>query len=362
MKLISFFLGLLIAPFCVAGESSASDRVTHVAILGGSRGDGKTEGFVNQNVLSRLLLQIQESHPKAVFFTGDLVLGLEAENKLEPFKSNQGSYRVEGPQLDNHGNLWKEDRFFYDSNSYRSQLDTFTTIINKTLGKNIPFYPVLGYFDSLGPDAAPIFREHFHLKNQVRPDISELAYTVVIDNALFVLICTHYYDLQTNTIISHDMNGELLQWLNGTLNKARAHYDFVFVVGNEPAFSTTAADGKVTGLDAFSLNRDVFWKILVDNGVLAYFCSGESLYDRTNRSGVWQIITGGAGAPLHKRLYDRAFYHYLQLYIPKSKEQNPRVFVYDINENLSDAFDLSSKHYPIYQLRISRSEPGLSLF
>ncbi len=43
----------------------------------------------------------------------------------------------------------------------------------------------------------------------------------------------------------------------------------------------------------------MFWKLLVDYNVPAYFCGHEHLYSRQSVDGVFQIITGSAGAPVY---------------------------------------------------------------
>ena len=73
--------------------------------------------------------------------------------------------------------------------------------------------------------------------------------------------------------------------------------------------------GKPAGLDKYPEARDAFWETLQKNNVTAYICSHQHLYNSSKHGGVWQIISGGAGAPLKKN-YDDAFYHYLLMKIP----------------------------------------------
>jgi hypothetical protein len=216
---------------------------------------------------------------------------------------------------------------------------------------------VLGYYESVGEDSASLVKRQFNVRSQASPAASSLAYSVGIANAFFIIFSTTRYNPVDGGVIQHDLNPDLLEWIEGTLKDNRQKYDYFFAVSYEPAFSTTSVEGLYQGLDVYQSSRDKLWSILVENGVSAYFSTSEHLYDRTNRTGIWQIISGGAGSSLHKREFDRAFYHFLLLSIPHKKGMLPRVQVYDSQGSLNDAFDLVPRQYPLYQLRISTLFP-----
>ncbi|MGZ3633615.1 MAG: hypothetical protein ACXU9U_01460 [Parachlamydiaceae bacterium] len=125
---------------------------------------------------------------------------------------------------------------------------------------------------------------------------------------------------------------------------------FSLIQKQSPSAGVTA---NFQGLDVHSSQRDLFWRILMKHKVTAYFCAQEHLYDRTNRQGVWQIISGGAGAPLYKWDFDKAFYHYVRLILPHQNQLLPKIQVFDIQGNFIDEIELAPSHYPVYQLRIS---------
>ncbi|MEO1171275.1 MAG: hypothetical protein AAFX94_04375, partial [Myxococcota bacterium] len=104
-----------------------------------------------------------------------------------------------------------------------------------------------------------------------------------------------------------------LDWLDADLARARAGgARHLFVFTHEPAFPNGGHvqdamwyRGKV--LEVLE-RRDAFIKILMKHGVLALFSGDEHNYSRTRidqdvspgyAGRLWQIITGGAGAPYY---------------------------------------------------------------
>lgn len=334
---------LFLAASFVCSSVCADEFFTKVAILGSSDSDDENSQGIHKDVLTRLFLLIKEKKASAVFFMGDMTLGGVSAEKGEEIPD----------VIDTYGVNWAESGYVYDSKAYQQQLDAFMGIVKQTLGTEIPIYPVLGFHESLGRDSAALVKRQFNARNQTDPASSALAYSVGIGNSFFVVFSTSQYDPVRETVLQHDLNHSLLSWIDKTLKDNRNKYDYFFAISYEPAYSTTAAEGKFQGLDANPDSRDALWRIFTANGVMAYFSTSEHLYDRTNRGGTWQLISGGAGAPLHKRQFDKAFYHFILLSIPNKKGKLPRIKVYDAQGSLEDAFDLVPRQYPVYQLRIS---------
>lgn len=337
-----FFSFRAFIPFLLHAESK-------VAILGESYTPENEKYGINVDVLERLFRLIKNNNPKAVIFTGNMTLGLKKDTSSLPYDPLKPY--LDGSELQD----WPAPGYKYDSRYFQEELSEFLALKNKTLGNSIPFYPIIGEHEAFGPDAVERVLTTFQLKsleNQAPRDSSALAYTFSIDNTLFILFSTAFYSEVLKTTVSHQLPKGLLDWMEGVFNKEKGRYDFIFVVGNEPAYSTTGTSGHFDGLDLHGDSRDRFWRLLVNNGVTAYFCAKEHLYDRTNRYGIRQIISGGAGAPYYKRQFDKAFYHYLILKLAP-KGQFPKVQVFDSQGVLVDEFELSSSQFPVYQLRIS---------
>lgn len=328
-----------------AGLLVAKDEV-RVAILGESFSEEHNGSGTNQEVLERLFSVIKTKSPDAVIYTGNMILGLERDEKVQ----SQELSSLKSGELAN--NTWPREGFKYTTQNFIKQVENFLAIKRRSLGTDIPFYPLVARHEAFGPDAVDVIMKNFTIKVNSSFSESPLTYSFAIENALFIVFSVAKYDV-VNKKVEEKLSKNLLKWIDLTLQRERSRYDYAFVVGNLPAFSTTASKGESFGLDSNTSDRDFFWEILKRNRVTAYFCSFEHLYDRTNRNGIWQIISGGGGAPYYKKEFEKAFYHFLLLSIPENTNLRPKVQVFDSQGNALDVFELSPHQYPIYQLRIS---------
>ncbi len=332
----------LAAAGCVKDARAANPAgATTVAVLGDSRTDGcvghtqssdcrrQDDGF-NQPVLSSLLHLLAVKNPAAVFFTGDLTLGLEKEE--EDGKIDPGAHPATGG--------WARN-FEYHAGTFQRMLAAFKTTVKQQIGK-IPFHPVVGNHDTAGPDAVALFRRAFSLQHPPGGyrEPAHLAYTIQVGGAAFVVLATDYYQSCAErgvatpacNVQEHIISQPQISWLDGQLAKHVGQR--LFVLGHEPAFS---AGGSKSGLDNNQGARDVFWAILKRRGVTAYLCSHQHELEISQHDGVWQIISGGAGAPLdggkkggsgapaaectggvalQPGFAERSFFHYILLNIP----------------------------------------------
>lgn len=319
---------------------------TKIAILGNSKVKISPVGF-NRRVLNQLLYLIKIENPQAVFFTGNLVYGLKPEED-----SSQNVIQLQKTR-NIFGRLVSSVRGTYDSTLFKQQLTTFTDLIKSTLG-DIPFYPLPGEHESLGPDAQELFRKQFNIANNTPAGGPPFAYTVAIDKVNFTLLGTDYFDSKLNKPVEKAFSETTLPWLENLLAGSAKKYNYNIVLGNDPAYSTESVFGYPQGIDQNLKSARQFWKALSKNHVLAYICSNEVLYDRRFDKGVWQIISGGAGAlASYSSAVETTFFHYLLLYFPK--EGNGKVFVevYDANGKLRDRFALSQQAPIIHDFRIS---------
>lgn len=293
------------------------NETLHIGIFGESRGDEDTGEAFNQVVVSHLFQILKKKGVQAVFATGDLVTGSTA-NK---------------PQ---------------DKWILQEQLKDFVQLYQSILGQT-PLFPTMGSFELAASEDSKIFREAFKLNTKESFGRGAFAYTVSIGKAFFAVIPTDQYDtLRKTTSIA--FNPKMLDWLDKELKKAAHDHAFLFVVGHEPAYVTS-----VTFQNREETQNDEFWRVLVDNNVLAYFSSRERLFDRSNRRGVWQIISGGGGAPLKEGSKDKSFFHCLLLNIPSEANKVPLIEVYNEQGELYDEFELAPNKSVLYQFRISRN-------
>ena len=93
------------------------------------------------------------------------------------------------------------------------------------------------------------------------------------------------------------MGDALYSWLVDDLNATDKRHIFVF--GHEPAYPQPDADnGRLRhlgdSLDGHPANRDRFWNLLKDKGVVAYMCGHTHGYSAVAIDGVWQLDVGHA--------------------------------------------------------------------
>lgn len=324
---------------------------TKVAILGQSSSEFSDTGF-NPDVLATLFQLIKAQNPKAVFFTGDLVYNLTSQSNAE--SSENGQLVDIPPEKNIFGNIVERDTGVYSGQAFKNALERFLVILKENLGTEIPFYPLIGTQESLGADAVEIFRKQFGLNDATVLDSGQLVYTVPIGNALFVVISTDFY--ANGEPVESSLSQSAWEWLENSVKTEGEKYPFLFVIGSDPAYSTTAPFGIYNGLDKNKEDRDRFWSLLMEHQVLAYFSGKEVLYDRSHRFGVWQVISGGAGTPHdYTSLEDDTFYHYLLLTIPSKQTQDPKVDIFDNKGEKKDEFTLSRKPPLLFEFRISKS-------
>jgi hypothetical protein len=262
---------------------SLSAQSFKVVVLGDSRSDGEqgTDG-INKEILSKLFSMIKPYNPDAVFFTGDLTLGLEKEDEDD---EDSSGVKNTVKEEDIYGNHWTKSGFLYNSAAFIRQLNTFSDIIEKNLG-TIPFYPLVGNHEAVGPDAISIFKNHFSVKNTAPIDSMHLAYTVEINNALFVLLAMDYYSRKDTALVEHKLLDQQVKWLDSTLVDKSRNFKYKFVLGHEPAYSVRGIKhNKPVGLDKYPEARDQFWSILKNNGVNGYFA-----HTNIYMTGLWLTV------------------------------------------------------------------------
>lgn len=301
-------------------------KSTHFGILGEGRDFDGSDQPINRAVLSQLFEVMKINQVKAIFFAGNLVSGVVKESEEEKFKP-------------------------IDTATLKKDLQQFSGLYDSILGIDVPFYPALGDREILIPNGAEIFRDHFQLEGVLLLG-EEFLYTVSAGQAYFAVIATDELN-KGQKKVEQTFSSQMVTWLEKVLKEAAKSHKYLFVIGYEPAFPSTTTFSK-----DHMPQRDAFWKVLVDNHVLAYFSSKEHLFDRSNRSGVWQIISGGGGAPLSQGGGSNPFFHCLILTIPAEgdeKNKDPRIKVIDNSGEVIGEFILNSQNQPLYQMRISRN-------
>jgi 3',5'-cyclic AMP phosphodiesterase CpdA len=225
-------------------QSSLAAPFSFVA-MSDSRGDSLSEP-INAAVLSAMVAKVLALQPRPAFvlFAGDLVFGQRDCPAGRPLR------------LAEHLQAWQK-------------------AVAPLTGAGIRVYAVPGNHEISGSSAA-------ELQKGCREMLGELQYAFEHEGSRFIAL---------NTDRAGRQQSADLAWLEAQLRAARGA-EHIFVFGHEPAHP-------VSGPGCGLRNSEKFWKLLTRYGVDAYICGHEHLYGRCSRSGVIQVITGGAGAPLH---------------------------------------------------------------
>ncbi|TKJ36835.1 hypothetical protein CEE37_14720 [candidate division LCP-89 bacterium B3_LCP] len=299
------------------------------AVLADGRGSyGAGERYVegvNKRTMEALLNHIYNQDVSFITFPGDLVNGYISDPK----------------DLEYEYRSWKR-------------------VVQPIAGR-IPIYEGMGNHDitahffegdreddcipRLGPEAAEvIFAKHFVNplngpipRNPEDPPYSENVYSLDWGNSHFVMLNTNYFQKGSGKSVAHkrgDREGNLrqeqLDWLDDDLRNARDRgQKHLFVFTHEPAFPNGGHKH-----DAMWWNgnipevievRNKFWRILCNYGVLAAFFGDEhnfslakidSTVNKDFSIPVWQIVTGGAGAPYYNHDTDVPWAHTVKSFYP----------------------------------------------
>lgn len=185
--------------------------------------------------------------------------------------------------------------------------------ITSTLGADYLWYPVVGNHelpglgtedyeganmdwlraydtDANGPGTPP------NIVNTGPPGCPETTYSFDYGSAHFVVL-NEYCHQAGDTASDADVRDHLYDWLVSDLQVTTQ--DHIFVFGHECAFPQPDADnGRERhigdSLDQYPAHRDRFWRLLQDEGVVAFICGHTHNYSAVLVRGVWQLDGGHA--------------------------------------------------------------------
>jgi Icc protein len=163
----------------------------------------------------------------------------------------------------------------------RRQADIFM-LINKAL--RIPFYPVMGNHEAQG--------DGWEVCKEVLFNGATTYYSFAYENSYFIILDAHQPGNE------YKFATEQVQWLTERIKEYRkGKYKHLFVFAHPPIFPLSHVG---SSLDRYSDVQNWLCKTLSDAGVDAYFCGHDHFYSRMYYKGVFQVISGGAGAPMYK--------------------------------------------------------------
>jgi para-nitrobenzyl esterase len=177
---------------------------------------------------------------------------------------------------------------------FKNWMKYVSPLHNYTDGTGIPLYIVRGNHED-GPNQTivPLLDSYratvaSFMPSNGPPGEEKLTYSFTHKGAKFLV---------NDNYIAHNGLKETVNqsWVNGQLTEDTR--PFMFVFGHSPAYAVVNdTEEDDFAIDVHSLQRDIFWKSLVDNNVSVYFCGHAHLYVRGESQGVRQIVSGNAGA------------------------------------------------------------------
>jgi acid phosphatase type 7 len=276
--IISILLGALATP-CFADF--------RFAVIGDTRGysgDG-----INVKTMKSILEKIKQEKANFIIVTGDMITG-----------STKSSVHM------NRLKKWKG-------------------VIEKY---KIPFYVVIGNHEIESESSENTVRSVFEMPENGPTGFKELIYSFDYENAHFVMLDTEAFNN------FHAIGEGQLKWLKEDLEKNQKKTIFIF--GHDPAYPVYNHIG--SSLDKYAIERDELWGMFKKYKINAYICGHEHLYNRLIHDGIYQVISGGGGAPISAPEEKGGFYNFIIVDVKDSGTAG--ITVKDINGSAIDAFEI----------------------
>jgi hypothetical protein len=323
-SLSSFNLGLSILSLCTALATAAESNdpiLFTFATVGDSRADAANPELSahdkiwlqNTKVLSRMIREIQERRPDALFFNGDMIMGyttntnvlnrqyaywrgmvsalLETGTYVVPVPGNH-EMQVKLPGLNKEADPIKIAQRECENNWRENMGDL---ILDTNLWEQLSKKKIYAWNAEHAPQCGSA--------DPIQSDQRQLT---------FSFDCAQVHIAVINTDAFGNDSHAPVHWLANDLGRARARgCQRSFVFGHKMAFSYHfGAKTKAKGLDADPDHAAAFWKVIADFDA-TYFCGHEHIYhssqpDFSGNTHPWQIIVGSGGSPFDAKPGDSA--------------------------------------------------------
>ena len=186
-------------------------------------------------------------------------------------------------------------------------------MIDKTIGEDYPWYPVLGNHDPESPSSMDYLREYSktvpNVVNRGPEGCEETTFSFDYGDSHFVVL-NQYYDGVNDWGLEGDVVPELLEWLEADLEATNKKHIFVF--GHEPIIPMPDMDNGRLRHQGDSLDENpesafAFHQLLMKYEVDAYVCGHTHNTSYAKINGLWQLDSGHARGLEERSYADQMF-------------------------------------------------------
>ncbi|WP_293766168.1 metallophosphoesterase [uncultured Aquitalea sp.] len=257
----------------------------------------------NTRAWSRMLREIQATHPKALFFNGDMIMGYTTDkptlNRQYAYWRGMVSHLMETGTyvLPVPGNHEVQEKF-KDAQSGKtrkvarqSNEDSWRDNMGDLILDAERWPKIVGsHYAAFDPANHPQVGE----ADRISTDQTQLSYSFDVANSHFVVI---------NTDPVGNDGHPPTAWLAEDLARAKERGSRrFFVFGHKPAYTYFYKPGiDLEGFDNDPPAQQAFWRLIEQYGA-TYFCGHEHIFSlmqpqKTQGGKAWQVMVGSGGSP-----------------------------------------------------------------
>ncbi|WP_374361403.1 metallophosphoesterase [Pseudoduganella danionis] len=314
--------GLLCCASSQAAERHAARRPAADPVLFSfaTVGDSRTDAALattaqdrlylqNTQALARIVREISQQHPQALFFNGDMIMGyttdaVEIARQYAYWRGmlaglmETGTYVVPVPgnhemQFKSKDGQGRVTKTAMPDNEQHWRASMGDLILDAARWQAVTGLPLQAYDADNTPQAGSA--------DGNRTSQSQLTYSFDVAGSHFAVINTDP--------VGNDGHAPV-HWLAQDFQRARERgMRHFFVFGHKPAYTYRFRAGvEADGMDIYPQHAQAFWQLMEDYGA-SYFCGHQHIFNAQQpalASGgkAWQVMVGSGGSPFSAKAGD----------------------------------------------------------